>query len=245
MRADAVWEVGILGQSAPGKAAGPGLVDADTGRFLGARRLSTLSGLWSDLDDQLIDRAPNLDTSALGMVVPFDLLPASDPRVVKTAEAILRTSALSGDANALSRGPAGPGRSGTSSGAWGLHAFLAETMLDFAGLDYNAVDQRLSIDPALPSAWPHTGLSQTLSCGAVSYRLERPIGGTVHRLSLKANLHEAVTLQVGITCPGLSDLGPWQAPPGLPAPDFQPRRGRLAWTVPLPIGESNWSWTWG
>ena len=135
--------------------------------------------------------------------------------------------------------------SGTSAGAWGLHALLIDTLLDFAGLDYDAVDRVVTLEPALPSAWPHTGLTQTLPCGEVSYRLERPIGGTVHRLSVRARLTAAVTLNARLTCPGLSELGPWQAAAGLPAPEFQPRTGRLLWSVPIPIGESSWSWTWG
>ena len=38
--------------------------------------------------------------------------------------------------------------SGTNSGVWGLHSMLMETVLDFAGLEYEALDRRLTLDPA-------------------------------------------------------------------------------------------------
>jgi glucoamylase len=314
-RADRVWNEGILGQG--GKA--PGLVDTERGRLLDARRLSTLRGLWTDDPDHLIDRSMALDISLLGLVVPFGLMPASDPTLVRTAEAILRYSAVSGDPNVLARWSLEPSRpekvfppseahtqdisslatlwmarylirlghetgqgrhwnralamlegilgrllplglglrptlrindasrmiSGFAAGVWGQHAMIVETMLDFAGLDYAALDRRLMLEPALPSSWPHIGLSQRFACGEVSYRLERPIGGTVHYLTLKARLHHPITLQADLTCPGLAELGPWQSVPALPPPQYDPRSSRLAWTLALPEGESSWNWTWG
>jgi hypothetical protein len=135
---------------------------------------------------------------------------------------------------------------GLAGGAWGLHAMLADTLLDFAGLDYRALERRVSLEPALPSPWSHVGLSQHFPCGEIGYRLDRPIGGTVHHLSLKALLNRPVTLQVAVTCPGLTELGPWQSSPASPSPCFDPRTGRLTWSLPLPADEEIvWSWTWG
>ena len=321
-RADRIWETGILGQ--PDAVGGPGLVDPSTGRFLDSRRFSTLRGLWTDRPELLVDQTRSLDISLLGLVVPFGLLPASDPRVVRTAEAILRHNVINGDASILTRWAVDPaqtggtltGRSlapsdahshdvsslatlwmaryliqlgretgqgrhwsralamldgilgrlfplglmlrqslrahdaprftaGAASGVWGLHAMLVETLLDFAGIDFDALDRRLSLRPALPGSWPHIGLAQTFECGDVSYRLERPIGGTVHRLTLKSRLNRPVTLSAAVTCPGLADLEPWQSIPPLPPPAFEHRTGRLAWSVELPSGESSFSWTWG
>jgi hypothetical protein len=321
--ADRVWETGILRQ-ASSTDGGPGMVDPDTGRFLDSRRFSTRRDLWTDRPELLLDRTRALDISLLGPVVPFGLLPASDARVIRTAEAILRHNVINGDTNVLTRwsvdpsqvGPSKSGRSlspsdahshdasslatlwmaryliqlgresgqgrhwsralamldailgrlfplglllrqslrthdaprfnaGAASGVWGLHAMLVETLLDFAGLDYDALDRRLTLQPALPSAWPHVGLGQVFACGDVSYRLERPIGGTVHHLGLKAKLDHPVTLAATLTCPGLTELGPWQADPAMSAPSFEPRIGRLCWSVELPEGESSWSWTWG
>jgi hypothetical protein len=122
---------------------------------------------------------------------------------------------------------------------------LAETILDFAGLDYLALHRRLRLDPALPGAWPHTGLSQLLPCGDVAFRLERPIGGAVHKLDLRARLDHPVALEVAVTCPGLTELGPWRCSPETPPPAFNPRTGRLTWNVELPAGESVWMWVWG
>lgn len=317
--ADRIWTTGILGRGEGTGEDTPGLVDLETGRFLDARRLSTLRGLWTDRPESLIDRSSALDISLLGLVVPFGLLPASDPRAVRTAEAILRYNAVNGDSNILARwsidparpnGSASPSEShshdissqatlwmarylirlgqetgqirhwnraltmldgilgrlfplglllrsslrandaprytlGGASGVWGLHAMLAETMLDFAGLDYDVPDRVLSLAPALPSAWPHVGLSRTFDCGEVSYRLERPIGGTVYHLTLTAKLRHAVTLKVGLTCPGLSELGPWLSAPESPAPAYDHRTNRLSWTTELPAGQSSWSWQWG
>ena len=64
--------------------------------------------------------------------------------------------------------------------------------------------------------------------------------------ALKAHLDTPATLQVAVTCPGLTELGPWQSNPASPPPEFDPRTGRLAWSVALPAGEDIvWSWTWG
>jgi len=307
-----VWEAGVLGVAEPG---GPGLVDPESGRFLDARRVSTLQGLWTDDPARLADRSTSVDVSMLAAAVPFGLLPASDPRVLKTAEAVLRDGGVPGDPNLLSlgglesrrsgQGPGGsrpqdasslatlwmarylirlgretgkgqhwmralamldavlarllplglamrtstrpgdpPARAATS-GAWGLHAMLIDTVLDFAGLDYDAVDRRLGLDPALPGSWPVTGLTQVLPCGEVAYRLERPVGAAVHHLRLRARLRHPVTLTVGVTCPGLRELGPWQSDPDQPPPEFAPATGRVSWSVTLPEGESQSQWTWG
>ena len=319
-RADEVWEVGIFAESSSSRPDLPGLVDAESGRFLEARRISSLPGVWTENPDLLIDRSLGLDVSTLGLAVPLGLLPASDPRLMKSAEAILHSSVVSGDPNALSRWSIEPGRagrtvtagevgaedvsslatlwmarylialgretgqgrhwnraltmldgvlgrllplglgmrnarrsgdptarfaSGTSSGAWSLHAMLIDTLLDFAGLDYQALDRVATLEPALPSAWPQTGQTQIFACGEIDYRLERPIGGTVYQLSLRAKLLHPVTLRVGVTCPGLAELGPWRANPATPPPQFQARAGRLSWTTELPEGESAWGWSWG
>jgi GH15 family glucan-1,4-alpha-glucosidase len=317
--ADRIWETGILSESVQGRCDQPGLVDSETGRFLDARRLSTLRGLWTSRPELLIDRSATLDISMLGPSVPFGLLPAADRRLARTAEALLRDSVAGGDPNALTRfafdttkvgrgevtptarirdvsslatlwmaryliqlgretgqvrhwnralgmldtiigrllplglgfrpqgrgGDAPRATQGGLSGVLSLHAMLMETMLDFAGLDYDAVDRRFSLSPTLPSSWPHTGLTQNFPCGEVAYRLERPIGGTVHRLSIRSQLRHPVTLMADVTCPGLIEMGPWQSDPPAPPPEFDRRSGRLSWSVELPAGESFRSWTWG
>jgi glucoamylase len=317
-RATRIWEVGILSESAA-DGEGPGLVDHATGRFLEARRLSTLRGWWTDRADRLVGRSTATDVSMLGLVVPFGLLPASDPRVRATAEALFLQNAIAGDANFFARsspesthasgrrvagesqphdlsslatlwmaryliqlgretgegriwnlaltildallsrlGPLGlslrptprggePGRPGigSTSGVWGLQSMLIETMLDLAGLDYDVPDRRIALDPMLPGAWAHIGLTHKYPCGEVAYRLERPIGGTVHRLTFQARLDHPAGLDIGVTCPGLVHLGPWQAHPETPAPRHNPAPGRLEWSIELPAGDSSWAWTWG
>ena len=110
-------------------------------------------------------------------------------RALAMLEAILgRLSHLglsSGRRPAAANRPAAPSNSGGT--AWRLHAMLIDTMLDLAGLDYDAVDRRLSLRPVLPGPWPQTGIKQIVPLRRVSYRLERPIGGKVHHLELKAN----------------------------------------------------------
>ena len=71
---------------------------------------------------------------------------------------VLRSSARGGEIG-RSR-PSNPG--GT---AWRLHSMLIDTMLDLAGLDYDAVARRLSLQPVLPGPWPQTGIKQTFPCG--------------------------------------------------------------------------------
>ncbi len=315
--ADRIWEEGILRESVVNQPTNPGLVDPDSGRFLQARRVSKLRGLWTSHPDHLIDRAETLDINMLGLAVPFGLLPASDPRLVRTAETILRINgALKGDPNVLSRATFVPDQTGRTSSssdqhevsslatlwmvrfliqlgretghgrhwtralsmleailgrlsqlgltlrsagrstesarrvsnpggtAWRLHAMIIDTMLDLIGLDYDAVQRRLILNPVLPGSWPFTGMKRALPCGEVSYQLQRPIGGKVHHLQLKTRLEHPVTLQVALTCPDLKELGPWQASAATPEPPFE-SRGRLSWSLSLPTGPSEWSWTWG
>ena len=73
----------------------------------------------------------------------------------------------------------------------------------------------------------------------------RPIGGAVHQLTWKSRLNRPATLEVGVTCPGLVDPGPWRSQPEGPAPNFDARTGRLTWTVSLPEGDAERVWTWG
>ena len=254
----------------------------------------------------------------LGLSVPFGLLPAADPRMLRTAEAILRANdALKGDPNVLARTTYEPAQSSWSGSnseyqdvsslatlwmvrfliqlgretgqarhwtralamldgilsrishlglvlrsagrglesaraipnqagtAWRLHAMLIDTMLDLAGLDYDAVDHRLSLRPALPGAWTQTGIKQSFACGDVWYRLERPIGGKVYHLHLKTHLKRPVTLDVDLTCPDLTELGPWHASPRTPEPVLDPRTGQLRFSLTLPADASEWNWTWG
>ena len=306
--ADEAWEVGILGN----------LFDEPTGRFLEARRLSTRRGLWATRPEDWLDRSGAVDVSLLGAVVPFGLIPAADPRMRRSAEAILRHNGSDGDPNSLTcwspdptfadprdapsealqhdasslatlwmarylvqlgretgegrhvnkalamlddvlgrLGPLGlslkvlDGREGAressraSAGAWGLHAMLIETMLDLAGLDFDAAAETLILSPAMPPAWPQMGLSQQFRCGAVSYRLERPVGGVAHRLIVEADLRRATKLAVDLSCPGLPDLGPWSARPAAPPPTFDRVTRRLTWTTELEAGVSRHEWTWG
>ena len=85
---------------------------------------------------------------------------------------------------------------------------LIDTVLDLAGLDYDAVERApQGCAPVLPGPWPQTGIKQSFPCGDVSYRLERPIGGKVYQLNLKAQLRHPVTLAVELTCPDLMEPG--------------------------------------
>ncbi len=142
--------------------------------------------------------------------------------------------------------PSDPARlTPVASGVWELHSMLIETMLDLAGLDYSAPSRRVRLSPALPGSWPSIGLGHKFPCGEVVFRLDRPVGGTVHRLGLRTNLDHPVLIDIDLTCPGLHDLGPWNAAPSAPAPGLDRRTGRLRWSVELDAGETRREWTWG
>jgi glucoamylase len=313
--ADRIWERGILGELVSARPDGAGATDPEAGRFYQARRVSRLRGVWTDDPNHLVDRSEWLDIFMLGLAVPFGLLPASDPRLVRIAESILRlNSTLKGESHLLARttydpqkavssgdplefsslatlwmvrfliqlgretgqgrhwtralamfdailgrlshlGLAlrSPGRGGdstvralnTGGTAWRLHSLLIDTMLDLAGLDYDAVARRLRLEPVLPGPWPQTGIKQTFPCGEVSYLLQRPIGGRVYHLELKTDLQHPVDLDMALTCPDLKELGPWQASSAMPEPSFDGRTGRIGWSITLPSGRGEWSWTWG
>jgi hypothetical protein len=138
-------------------------------------------------------------------------------------------------------------RAMTSQGgsAWRLHAMLIDVLLDLAGLDYDAVAQRLTLRPTLLGQWPQTGIKQSFSCGEVWSTLERPIGSKLYRLNLKTQLRHPITLDVDLTCPDLKEMGPWQAKPATPEPTFNPRTGQIGWSVAIPAGLSEWNWSWG
>ena len=133
----------------------------------------------------------------------------------------------------------------TTSGVWELHAMLIETMLDLAGLDYSVPSRTVRLRPALANSWPAIGLGQKLVCGEINYRLDRPVGGTVHRLGVQSTLRHPVKLEIDLTCPGLTDLGPWHATIPGPLPGFDRSNGRVFWSIELPEGETDRIWTWG
>ena len=122
---------------------------------------------------------------------------------------------------------------------------LIETMLDFAGLDYDALDRRLTLDPVLPGPWPHIGLKQTLPLrrGRLPPRAADRRHGPPPQL--KARLDHPVDLDVDLTCPDLTELGPWQSSSPMPEPTFDGRTGRIRWVTTLPGGRGEWGWTWG
>lgn len=102
--ADRIWHEGILPEIATEREGLPGLVDPESGRFLSGRRISMLRGLWSQDPLFLVDRSATLEVNALALATPFNLLPATDPHLLKTAETILRVNTpLSGDPNILAR----------------------------------------------------------------------------------------------------------------------------------------------
>ncbi len=320
--ADQIWVRGILGMDEPvgvephAEPAFQGMLDPISGRYLDARRVSTIRGLWSDDPAKLIDRSAGVDISLLGAVVPFGLLPASDPGMRKTAEAIFRNNAVTAETPLLARSapdpakrerkhvgelaqtefsslatlwmaryliqlgretgegrhwnlalsmldgllsrigslglalrPLSKGEARSSHvgpvGVWGLHAMLAETLLDLAGMEYDAPRKTLTIDPALPAAWPQLGLTCHYPCGEVSYSLERPIGGNVHALRIRSTLRHPIRLEIGVTCPGLNQLGPWRSTSGDEPPRFDDAVGRVMWSVDLPEGEATLQATWG
>ena len=319
--ADRIWHEGIL-REAPLEGTGPGLIDAETGRFLDARRLSTRRGFWTDRADWTIERSQAIDISLLGAAFPFDLLPAADARIGRFRPSALETqrrqrratlarplglaarpcrsqrpptaahrqdpSSLAtlwmvryllklgretGDARHWNRAatmldavlgrlcPLGlsmrlPARraDGLSlaprpgGGVWGLHTMLIESLLDFAGLDFDAAADTFLFEPALPADWPSIGFEQPFARGKVSYRLDRD-GSNSYRLVVDADLTRETAFArrpdlSGASRPrriGLADQAPGDTAP----PEFDEFIGRLRWTTLLPAGKSSTQWTWG
>ena len=102
--ADRIWFEGIMKEVTNANPTGPGLIDPELGRFLHARRLSKLKGGWTSDPASIIERSAMLDVGILGLAVPYGLLPASDPRLMRTAESLLRlNSSVRGDTNLLSK----------------------------------------------------------------------------------------------------------------------------------------------
>jgi glucoamylase len=312
-RAQAIWERGILGQNRRSER-GPGLYDPDLGRFLEARQLSKLRGVWTERPELLRDRSEALDISALCLAVPFGLLPASDPRLVRHAEALLEHNAVPADPNALriwsaahnesapgeaqqyeasslatlwmaryliqlgketgrreawlraialiddilarlgplglaldpsARRPDGSERAMPTPGVWHLHAMLLETLLDVAGLDYDAAARMLVLEPALPPSWPQVGIEQRFACGHAAYQLQHdPSRNPRYRLTVATHLAHPLRLEAAITCPDLTQLDLGQAPDGAPPLQFDAATHRLTWKMPLPEGRSHWEWAW-
>src|SRR5262249_32170553 len=107
--ANRIWEVGILGGGSSG-GDGAGLMDHASGRFLEARRLSTLRGLWTDKPELSVERVAAFDVSELAAVVPFGLLPADDPRMRALAQGLLRNNVAGDEANMLTPWAPDPSR---------------------------------------------------------------------------------------------------------------------------------------
>lgn len=97
---DRIWELGILSEARPD---GGGLVDPATGRFLDSRYQSLRLGHWGQADAERLDSSAGIDINLLGPAVPFDLLPAADPRIRASAEAILRQNPIGPGGYGLTR----------------------------------------------------------------------------------------------------------------------------------------------
>lgn len=318
-RAELILQRGILREAPRGGEAGPGLVDPVSGRFLEARHLSRRRGLWAESPDLVADQSAALDLAVLALAIPFGLLPASDPRLFKTAQAILEHNVFRGSTKALTAWANDPSQvestlTPTDShrddmscmatlwmaryllqlgretgegaywtqavsfldamierlsplgnsvwagrrtedysvvsarwlhGVWGVHGSLVETILDLAGLEYDALERKIILRPALPPRWPILGLSQRFACGEVSFRMRRSQGGRSYQLTVETRLSHPVELVAEITCPGMTYLEPWQGPEGHPRPRLEVPPGRLSWTTKLPKGDQSLAWSWG
>jgi GH15 family glucan-1,4-alpha-glucosidase len=130
------------------------------------------------------------------------------------------------------------------SGVWGLHASLMETLLDLAGLDYDAGSRALFLEPILPIEWPSIGLEHSFPSGRAKYRLQRSLGaGVSYRLELETTLESAIELRAGISCPDLTELAAWEGP--TPRSEFDPQSRLLSWSCTIPAGASRQVWVWG
>lgn len=114
-QAELIWNKGVMPRVDPLNPQGPGLVEAGGGRFLEARRVSKIPGVWSGDPDRWIDVATNLDISILGACVPLGLIAPDDPRVLLAAEAILKHNFIGGESNILAR--SAPGAEGPAAAA--------------------------------------------------------------------------------------------------------------------------------
>src|SRR5262249_39992025 len=113
--ADRIWNQGILMELVSARPDGDGPADGETGRVYQARRGSEVRGVWTDDPTDLVDRPEPLDIFMLGLAVPFGLLPASDSRLVRIAESILRmNSTLKGETHLLARTTYDPASAGAS-----------------------------------------------------------------------------------------------------------------------------------
>ena len=107
-------------------------------------------------------------------------------------------------------------------------------MLDLAGLDYDAVDRRLSLRPVLPGSWPQTGhqavvplrrRSPTCSSG-------RSAAGSITSSSRRdSNTRSSSTS----TSPARisRSWAPGRPRRPCPSPSFDPRTGQIAWSMTL------------
>ena len=98
--AQRILEVGILGNTRLGDSS-PGLFAEDLGRFLEARGVSRMRGLWTSEPGRLFDHAPGLDVTMLGVSTPFGLIPASYQRMRQTVASLRVECILNGSPNAL------------------------------------------------------------------------------------------------------------------------------------------------
>ncbi len=91
-----------IATSRPGS---PGMIDPDSGRFLQARRLSKLRGLWTNEPESLDRPVDHARHQHAGLCPSRSACcPPADPRLIRTAESILRANdALKGDPNVLAR----------------------------------------------------------------------------------------------------------------------------------------------
>jgi hypothetical protein len=131
-------------------------------------------------------------------------------------------------------------------GVWDLHGMVIEVLMDVAGLDFDAAENRIILEPALAASWPMIGISHELLCGDVAYTLQRKAENPPrYSLVVESDLKVQTPLDLSICCPDLPQLGAWQASTESAAPHFDAARRLLRWREKLPAGEARLEWSWG
>jgi hypothetical protein len=149
--AERIWSRGVLGRvGRDGR--DPGLVDHDTGRFLEARRISLRRGVWSEQSEGVVERSDALSMALLSPAVPLGLVPASDPILRATADALLAGNRIDKNPNWLARWGPSPGSAPVNLEPLGSQELTASGMATLWMARYLIQFGRETADA---SAWSH------------------------------------------------------------------------------------------
>lgn len=126
-------------------------------------------------------------------------------------------------------------------GVWGLQLQVCELLLEFGGLSYDAIDERLTMRPIMPRTSHNQGARQNLPDGWFRYSIRSETTGR-YALTMEWELLKPLILEAGVILPVMAEPRQWrrsemrQSDIPLPRMTWASSNKTMSWTETLPAG---------